>query len=91
MEYPEDVLTRNQRGEKEVRNLLSKGEFVKYNYTDPKTGKIKEGGKFSLVLKSKEGKEHYFMIPVKGGRFLVIPQKVSGLKKVWDGKKVVGV
>ncbi len=91
MEYPQSVLTKDRKGNPEVRNLLSKGTFVKYNYTDPKTGKPMEGGKFSIILKDKTGKEeHYFIIPLKG-RFLAIPQKEEKNRKVWDGKKAMRI
>jgi hypothetical protein len=92
-QYPPSVLTKNRKGETEVRNLLGRGEFVKYNYTDPKTGKPLEGGKFSIILKdSRTGKEeHYFLIPVKGG-FLAIPRQENGGRMVWDAgrKKAAG-
>ncbi len=92
MNYPDSVLTENKKGEREVRNLLSTGTFVKYSYMHPETGKALEGGKFSIILKDKAGKEeHYFMIPMKG-RFLAIPQKEEKKeRKAWDGKKAVDV
>ncbi len=88
MKYPDAVLTKNKKGETEVRNLLSRGSFVKYNYIYPGTGKVAEGGKFSIILKDKKGKkEYYFMIPIKGNRFLGIPQKEKKGSKLWDSKK----
>lgn len=87
--YPDSVLTKNKKGETEVRNLLSHGSFVKYNYIYPETGKVAERGKFSIILKDSEtGKqEHYFMIPMKGNRFLGIPQKEKKSRKLWDDKR----
>ena len=49
MEYPEDVITINMQGKQEVRVLQEKGQYVKYNYLDLKTGK--ETSKYSLILK----------------------------------------
>ncbi len=86
MEYPDSVITENKKGEREVRNLISTGKFVKYNYIDPKRGKQKEKGKFSIILKTRGGgEEHYFMIPLKG-RFLAIPRKEEKQRKIWDSK-----
>lgn len=85
--YPESVITKSRKGEIQVRTLISKGRYVKYNYKNPKTGKILENGKFSIIL---NGKEHYYMIPMKGGRFLAIPVK-NGKRKIWDGKKAINV
>lgn len=82
MGYPESVLTKGRKGRLEVRRLLSKGKFVKYDYTDPETGKPLEKGKFSIILKG-EKEEHYYLIPLKG-RFLAIPQKAKGKRKFWD-------
>lgn len=88
MQYPEEVLTKDKKGNLEVRTLVGKGKFVKYDYRDPKTGKILENGKFSIILKTKDGEEHYYMIPIKG-KFLAIPIKEENKRKVWDGKKAV--
>lgn len=95
MEYPETVLTRNRKGEPEVRNLLARGEFVQYNYTDPKTGRLMESGKSSIILKSDKadkGEQHFFLIPIKGqNRFLAILDNENKARHVWDGKKAVKV
>jgi outer membrane lipoprotein-sorting protein len=89
MEYPKEVLTKNKKGEYEVRLLVSKGKYVKYQYMDPKTGKIVENGKFSIIMKSESGEEHLYLIPMKG-RFLAIPVKDEKKhRKVWDGEKAV--
>jgi len=86
-EYPESVLTKNRKGETEVRNLISSGTFVKYNYLDPETGRPAERGKFSIITRDKSGRqEHYFMIPVKGNRFLSITESVEKERHVWDSK-----
>jgi hypothetical protein len=93
-EYPETVITHDRKGNKEVRWLVDKGKFVRYQYRDPASGKLLEKGKFSLLLKNRQGKEeHFYLIPIQN-RFLAIPLKEAAKKrKVWDGskKKVVGL
>jgi hypothetical protein len=89
MEYPGSVLTKNRKGDTEVRNLLERGEFTRYNYTDPETGKVVESGKMSLILKSGKGEQHLFLIPLKNGRFLAIADDEKKVRHVWDGKKSV--
>jgi hypothetical protein len=91
MEYPGSVLTKNQKGETEVRSLLERGEFVRYNYTDPETGSAMEAGKTSLILRSSKGVQHLFMIPLKDGRFLAILDRDEKLRHVWDGRKAVKI
>lgn len=94
MDYPESVLTRNKKGETEVRRLLEKGVFVKYDYIYPGTGKRAEKGKLSIILKTPGGEEHYFLIPLKGEKFLAIkPKEEKPNRKFWDpGKgKAVGI
>ncbi len=92
MEYPSSVITKNRKGENEVRNLLERGEFIRYNYTDPETGSVTESGKESIVLKSEKGEQHLFLIPLEGkARFLAIPDREKKLRHVWDGKKAVKV
>jgi hypothetical protein len=91
MEKPGSVITRNRSGESEVRNLLDRGEFVRYNYTDPETGRIMESGKMSIILKSQRGEEHLFLIPLKNGRFLAIFDDDKKVRHVWDGNKAVRV
>ncbi len=86
MKYTESVLTKNRKGETEVRRLVSRGRFVKYDYILADSGKVSEGGKFSIILKDEKGKEeHYFMIPMKG-RFMAIPEKTTKPRKVWNEK-----
>jgi hypothetical protein len=91
MEYPRSVLTRNRKGESEVRNLLERGEFVRYNYTDPETGGVVESGKTSLILRSGRGVQHLFLIPLKDGRFLAVADRDKKLRHVWDGRKAVRI
>jgi len=55
MGYPKSVLTKNRKGETEVRGLLDRGRYVRYNYINPDTGKIMENGKFSIILKDEKG------------------------------------
>jgi len=93
-EYPETVITHDRKGNNEVRWLVDKGKFVRYQYRDPASGKLLEKGKFSLLLKNRQGKEeHFYLIPI-GGRFLAISLKEAAKKrKVWDvsRKKAVGL
>jgi hypothetical protein len=88
MAYPDSVITYNKKGKPEVRWLVDKGKFVRYQYKDPKTGKLLEKGKFSIILKNEQGKEeHFYLIPVQN-RFLAIPIKeIAKERKVWDERK----
>lgn len=87
--YPDDVITRDRKGNPEVRWLVDRGRFVRYQYRDPKTGKLLEKGKFSIILKGARGEEHFYLIPVQN-RFLAIPVKEGNKKrKLWDGRKAV--
>lgn len=84
--YPEEVLTRTKKGEVEVRSLIDRGGYVRYNYLHPETGEPMEGGKVKLVLVSETGRtEEYFVIPTKSKRDLLIPAADKGARKVWDG------
>ncbi len=90
MGYPEDVITHDRKGNPEVRMLVYRGKFVRYQYTDPKTGKLLENGKFSIILKNEKGKEeHIYLIPLPNSRFLAVwPKQEEKKRKVWDkGKK----
>jgi len=88
--YPEEVLTRTKRGELEVRSLIDRGRFVRYNYLHPETGEAMEAGKVKLVLISDAGRrEEYFIIPTKSKRDLLIPAAEKGARKVWDGRGAV--
>jgi len=89
MKYPPSVLTKNRKGETEVRNLLEHGEFVRYNYIDPETGRAMESGKISIILKSSKGREHLFLVPLKNGRFLAIPDSDTGSRSIWNGRKAI--
>ncbi len=88
--FPEDVITTSKKGKKEVRNLISKGKFVKYNYLDPENGLITEK-KYRLVLQDCNGfREEYFIIPTSDGKkFLMIPADEKEGRKIWDGKKSI--
>jgi hypothetical protein len=90
MKYPDSVLTKNRKGETEVRLLIDKGRFVRYTYVYP-DGRKAEDGKISIILTNeKEGQTHYFLIPTQGGRYLtVIPKDDKEKRKIWDGKKEV--
>jgi len=88
--FPEDVLTRTKKGELEVRSLIDRGRFVRYNYLHPETGEPMERGKVKLVLISDSGRtEEYFIIPTKSKRDLLIPASEKGSRMVWDGRRAV--
>ncbi|MCD6368051.1 MAG: hypothetical protein J7L45_03120 [Candidatus Aenigmarchaeota archaeon] len=81
MMYPEEVLTRTKKGKIEARVLKDRGEFITYEYIDPKTNK--KENKIKLILKGKEVKE-FFIIPLKDGRSLLLPAEPKGKRKIWD-------
>ncbi len=90
--YPEEVLTRTRKGDLEVRSLIDRGRYVRYNYLHPESGEPMEGGKVKLVLRSDSGEtEEYFIIPTKSKRDLLIPASEKGARKVWDGTKAVNL
>lgn len=89
MGYPESVLTKSKKGKIEVRSLIDGGRYVRYEYLDPETGKKSEN-KFKLVLKGRK-REEFFAIPIKGGRFLLMPAESKKKRKAWDGKKTVDI
>jgi len=84
MKFGEDVLTKDRKGNLEVRNLVSRGKFVLYDYRDPKTFKQVESSKRKLYLKDEE----FYLIPLKGERWLMIKPKVpeDKVRKVWNDK-----
>lgn len=86
--YPPETLTKSKKGIEEVRALLGRGNFVLYNYLDPKSGKEAEKGKRSLILRDEEGKEeHYFIVPLNEGRALFINDKAEGKERMlWNPK-----
>ena len=88
MEYPDSVITVDKKGNKEVRVLVDKGKFVRYQYINPKTGKIVENSKYSILLQTKAGEEHLYVIPMKGNRALVVfPKSEVKQRKVWNKTK----
>lgn len=88
--FPSEVLTRTKKGEVEVRSLIDRGRYVRYNYLDPETGESMEGGKVKLVLLSDAGRtEEYFIIPTKSKRDLLIPASEKGARRIWDGTRAV--
>ncbi|MEM7821170.1 MAG: hypothetical protein QW751_03165 [Candidatus Aenigmatarchaeota archaeon] len=89
MQYPPEVLTKNKKGQLEFRHLLDRGRYVRYDYLIPGTNKRSQN-KIRLVLKGKK-QEEYFLIPIAGGRFLAIPTAITAKRKLWDGKKAVGL
>lgn len=91
MEYPENVITKNKRGEEEVRNLISRGKFVMYDYRNPKTFKQMENNKIKLYLKDESGNtEEYYIIPTKtpNRSLLIRPKEIDNKTRfVWNNKK----
>jgi len=89
MKYPESVLTKNKKGSIEVRNLVSRGQFVMYDYRDPKTFKQVENKKRKLYLKADEDIEEFYIIPLqtKNKSLLIAPEKAEEkVRKVWNEK-----
>ena len=87
-EYPESALTKDRKGNSEVRNLVSRGKFVMYDYRDVKTFKRVESNKKKLYLKDKDGKiSEFYIIPLKTGNrsLLITPEKSEEkVRKVWN-------
>ncbi|MEM5814982.1 MAG: hypothetical protein QXD89_00625 [Candidatus Aenigmatarchaeota archaeon] len=86
---PEDVLTKTKNGKIEVRNLVARGEFVWYDYRDPKNFKREENGKSRLFLKDSEGNLYsFFVIPLKEkGKYLLLEtEREEKNKKIWNDK-----
>ncbi len=86
--FPDEVITVSKRGKREVRVLVDRGRYIRYEYLDPVTGKKSEN-KVKLVLLTEDGKqEEYFIIPLKQeGKFLLLKAEVKGNRKIWDEKK----
>ena len=82
MDYPDSVIAVNKKGKKEVRVLIDKGEYVRYGYIDLKTGK--QESKTSIILNNKE---HFFIIPLKDGKSLLVKKEYKSSIKVWDKDK----
>ncbi|PKK81379.1 MAG: hypothetical protein CVT47_02730 [Thermoplasmata archaeon HGW-Thermoplasmata-2] len=91
MKYPPEVLTVSKKGKTEVRHLIDKGKFVRYDYLDSENGKPVEESKVKLVLIAENGAtEEFFVIPMKGGaRSLMLKAEEKGERKIWDGEKAV--
>jgi hypothetical protein len=87
-EFPESVLTKDKKGNLEVRNVISRGQFVMYDYRDVKTFKQVESNKKKLYLRDKNGKiEEYYIIPLKIGNrsLLITPDKPEEkTRKIWN-------
>ena len=88
-ECPPETITFDRKGNKEVRLLVDKGRFVRYQYMDPPSGKIVEKGKFSIILKNEKGKEeHLYIIPLKEKKALVVwPGQEKKERMVWSNQK----
>ncbi len=90
MDYPDSVLTKDKKGNLEVRNLISRGEYVLYDYRDPKTFKQVENRKQKLYLKDETGVKEYYIIPTAtpSRSLLITPTKVEMKERdVWNSKK----
>lgn len=88
--FPDEVLTTTKKGETEVRSLIDRGRYVRYNYLHPDTGEPMEGGKVKLVLWAEDGRtEEFFIIPTKSRRNLLLPAAEKGPRKIWDGAEAV--
>ena len=88
VKYPKEVLTKNQ----EVRVLEEKGQYVKYTYIDPNTGKLIKQGKYSLILQSESSRRHLFVIPLKGNKSMIVKDQIDKVKrKVWDKNKAINI
>lgn len=91
MGYPENVLTKNRKGELEVRNLISRGKYVMYDYRDPKTWEQMESKKRKLYLKDENGNvEEYYIIPtqIPNRALFITPKKIEKkVRSVWNNKK----
>jgi hypothetical protein len=97
--YPKNVMTKSKKGKIEVRSLIDAGRFVRYEYLEPETGKRSEN-KYKLILIPKKQNlnakgtlkvSEFFIVPIAGGRFLMIPAEEKGSRAVWDGKKAVKI
>lgn len=82
IKYPSSVITKDRKGNKEVRLLVDKGKFARYQYMDPLTGKM------SIILKNFEGmEEHLYIIPLQPNKSLVIkPKGEKKGRRVWNGE-----
>ncbi|MHA1238874.1 MAG: hypothetical protein ACTSSJ_06550 [Candidatus Odinarchaeia archaeon] len=92
-QYPKEVLTKSKKGKIEVRSLIDRGEYVRYEYLDPATGKKSEN-KIKLVLYNKEKGivDEYFIIPLKqSDRFLLLKTEIKGNRKLWDKGQIVSL
>jgi len=87
--YPPEVLTKSKKGKVEVRSLVDRGSYVRYEYLNPETGEKSEE-KIKLVLRNSDGKiEEYFIIPLKQkGRSLMLRTEAKGSRKVWDNGRI---
>ncbi len=89
-DYPESVLTQDRKGNYEVRNLITRGEFLLHDYRDPSDFRPVESSKQKLYLKETNGSIiEYFIIPTKTpDRMLLIRPKEIETKdrRVWNEK-----
>ncbi len=83
-------MTKDKKGSLEVRNIISRGQFVIYDYRDFKTFKQVESNKKKIYLKDEEGKiTEYYVIPLKIGNrsLLITPEKPEEKpRKIWNSK-----
>ncbi|MEM5777136.1 MAG: hypothetical protein QXJ06_01670 [Candidatus Aenigmatarchaeota archaeon] len=87
MVYPNEVLTKNKKGQTELRNLIARGSFVLYDYRDPESFEILENGKKKICLKTDDDIKEFFIIPLKTkDKYLVIEDVKNKGRKVWNEK-----
>ncbi len=83
----EKAITISRKGKKEIRTIVSRGQFALIEYRDLET-KERTENKYKLVLYHKSGRvDEYFIIPTKTSkRYLMIePKEKKGIKlKVWN-------
>ncbi|MEM4336570.1 MAG: hypothetical protein QXG86_01030 [Candidatus Woesearchaeota archaeon] len=86
MKLPKDVIAVTKDGKEEARILIDKGEFIRYKYRDLNTGK--ELKKYSILLRSDKGIDHYFLVPYKGKELVVkkFSESKTKKRKVWNEK-----
>lgn len=87
--FPDEVLTRTKRGEVEVRSLVDRGRYVRYEYLHPETGARMEGGKVKLVLVAESGSGRSTSSSRRRRVDLLVLAADKGDRKLWDGTRAV--
>ena len=87
MQYQGSVKTKDRKGNEEIRLLVVKGQYVRYQYLDSNINKIVQKGKTSIILKSEDKQEHLCIIPLKDNKYLLVkPKEDEKQRKVWNPK-----